>query len=273
MQSGWMLFFTLAVALSCTACAGSSSMYAAEKSAYYDAIEADMEPTGLEEPAFEAAFAPQKRSAFDDGDDAFAQGETASPRASADNSAPAHKDPEVPSKRLVIYNAHLGLYVFDLPETLKKAEEACLKVQCWIQQSTSNSLVMRVPAKRFEGLMDELDKFGDINYRNVTGQDVTEQFYDTQIRLKNALKLRDRYLELLQSARSVKDSLEIERELARITQEIEQIKGQLKFLSNRIAFSTITLQLEPKTQDVVHPVRNPLPFNWMRGYSLDQILN
>lgn len=120
--------------------------------------------------------------------------------------------------------------------------------------------------------MAELEELGDVNYRNVVGTDVTEQFYDTQIRLKNAEVLRDRYIELLRQAKTVEDSLAIERELARVTQDIELLKGKLRFLQNQIAFSTINLSLERKTQEPVKATRVPLPFGWMGQYHLDSVL-
>jgi hypothetical protein len=178
----------------------------------------------------------------------------------------------VPQSRLVIYRADLGLFVFDVEGTLKKAVAICDKYKGWIQQSTSESVTLRIPAESFEGVMAELDPLGDLNFRNVVGTDVTEQFYDTQIRLKNAEILRVRYIDLLKQARTVEDSLAIERELARVTEEIELLKGRLRFLKDQIAFSTITLHLQRKTQEPVSTTRVPLPFDWMGEYNIDGAL-
>lgn len=180
--------------------------------------------------------------------------------------------PEVPKQRLVIYQAQLGLFVFKIEESWEKAKAISDKYKGWIQQSTNTSLTIRVPAADFEKAMEELSKLGDIQYKNVTGTDVTEEFYDSQIRLKNAQELRNRFVELLKSARNVEDSLAIERELARVTEEIELLKGRLKFLGDQIAFSTVTVNFALKTQEPVTYSRIPLPFGWMGEYNLDSIL-
>ncbi len=188
------------------------------------------------------------------------------------NSDKTPAEVEVPKARLVIYNAQLGLFVFKMEDVLEKAKKLVEDNKGWVQQSTSSSMTLRVPAAKFEPLMTELGTLGDIQYRNITGTDVTEQFYDNQIRLKNAEALRLRYVQLLAQAKTVKDSLEIERELARITQEIELLKGKLRFFRDQIAFSTITLSLTPKTAEPVNVSRIPLPFGWMGDYNLDQAL-
>jgi hypothetical protein len=159
-----------------------------------------------------------------------------------------------------------------MEDTLTKAEAIGEKYKGWVQQSTSTSLTLRVPAEQFEATMADLEALGDVNFRNVVGTDVTEQFYDTQIRLKNAEVLRDRYIELLRQARTVEDSLAIERELARVTQDIELLKGKLRFLGNQIAFSTINLSLQRKTQEPVKNTHVHLPFGWMGQYNLDSVL-
>lgn len=95
--------------------------------------------------------------------------------------------------------------------------------------------------------------------RNVHGQDVTERFFDLKIRLDNAEKVRKRLLALLEKATNVKDSVAVERELGRVTEQIERFKGQLKFLRDRIAYSTITLRVHKRTPWGPAPAASPFP--------------
>ena len=69
---------------------------------------------------------------------------------------------------------------------------------------------------------------------------MTDEFVDIQARLKNAYAIRDRLSELLSRA-PVKEALDIEKELGRVTEEIERMEGKLKLLRDQIAFSTITV--------------------------------
>ena len=69
--------------------------------------------------------------------------------------------------------------------------------------------------------------------------DVTDQATDLEIRLANARALRARLEALLADATTVTEVLEVERELSRVTTEVEQLDGQLRALADRVALSTV----------------------------------
>lgn len=191
--------------------------------------------------------------------------------------APTETSPEKPNAntkitRVILYSADLGLFVFDFEKTLDRAVEITKAEGGYVQASTSNSVTLRVPAARFELVLGKLDELGDANFRNVTGTDVTEEYLDLTIRLRNAEALRDRLAALLEQAKEVQDALAIEKELARVTGDIERLKGRIRYLSDRAAFSVITLHLEPKTSEQVHVDHIPLPFGWLRQYGLNEVL-
>ncbi len=174
--------------------------------------------------------------------------------------------------RVILYSADLGLFVFDFKKTLTAAVDITKAEGGYVQASTSSSVTLRVPAAKFEAVLEKLDKLGDANFRNVVGTDVTEEYLDLSIRLRNMEALRDRLAALLLQAKEVKDALEIEKELARVTGDIESLKGRLRYLSDRAAFSVITLRLEPKTSEQVQVDHIPLPFGWLRQYGLGEVL-
>jgi hypothetical protein len=91
--------------------------------------------------------------------------------------------------------------------------------------------------------MLELQSLGKVLERQVTAEDVTEEFVDSQARLRNLKKTEERLVAHLSRTGKLSDTLLVEKELTRVRQEIEQIEGRLRFLSHRIAFSTITLTL------------------------------
>ena len=108
-------------------------------------------------------------------------------------------------------------------------------------------------------------------HRNVAAEDVTEQFLDTEVRLKSARAVRDRLQQLLEKATRVEDSLAIERELARINTQIETLENKLKYLRDRVMFSTITVSFQAKRSDVVKPsVR--MPVGWLNQLGLGRLL-
>jgi hypothetical protein len=240
-----------------------------------------------EDSGYRVQSAPSERMAMDEMDDAF-ELDAPSPAklvgsdsragvvaTTTDKTPPVSAETKAPParhQRVILYSADLGLYVFDFAKTLTKAVDLTKAAGGYMQASTNNSVTLRVPAARFEALMGQLDELGDVNYRNITGTDVTEEFLDLTIRLKNAEVLRERLAALFAQANSVEDSLAIERELGRVTGEIEQMKGRLRYLQDRAAFSVVTLRLEPKTSEQVVVDRIPLPFGWLRQYGLNEVL-
>lgn len=106
------------------------------------------------------------------------------------------------------------------------------------------SLELRVPADRFEAMQTVLDSVGDVEWLNVAVQDVGEEYVDLSARSANAKRLETRLVELLATRTGkLEDVLAVERELARVREEIERYEGRLRFLRTRVATSTLTVRL------------------------------
>ncbi len=117
------------------------------------------------------------------------------------------------------------------------------------------TLSLRVPAQRFEASMQQIEEQGKILDKQVTTEDVTEEFVDSQARLRNLKSAELRLLDHLSKTGKLSDTLLIEKELTRERQEIEQIEGRLKFLAHRIAYSTFSLTVHetPRAQSIIPP--------------------
>ena len=108
--------------------------------------------------------------------------------------------------------------------------------------STYQDLQLRIPSKNFKQALDLISK--GVEYydeKAISQRDVTEEFIDIEARLKAKRELENRYLELLKKASSVKEILEIERELSVIREEIESKEGRLKYLSKQVSYSTLNV--------------------------------
>lgn len=116
--------------------------------------------------------------------------------------------------------------------------------------SLSNDVLIRVPNEQFEALMTAIAEVAEeVNYKQVSAKDVTEQFVDVQARLKSKRAVETRYIELLQQARNVEELLKVEEHLRVIREEIEATEGKLRYLNDQIAYSSIQLHLsQPLTR-------------------------
>ncbi len=111
----------------------------------------------------------------------------------------------------------------------------------------SENLILRVPNKNFDKILEQvLIGVEEIDTKNIGIEDVTTQFVDIEARLKNKKQLEAKYQELLVKAGNMDDILKIEKEISVIREDIDAAEGQLNYLSNQVAYSTITLRYYEK---------------------------
>jgi uncharacterized protein DUF4349 len=105
-----------------------------------------------------------------------------------------------------------------------------------------------------EKALEELRGLGkEVTTDTVRGEDVTEEFVDLESRERNLLAAVQSLLELYGRAQSVNDALAIERELANIRGQIEQVQGRIQYLEERAATSQIALGIQPVARPKAPP--------------------
>ena len=110
--------------------------------------------------------------------------------------------------------------------TVDRAAALAEELGGYVAQRGPSSVLLRVPDDRLDQALDALAALGDAGDREVFTRDVTAAYTDLQIRLDNARALQARLRTLLERADSVPDVLAVERELARVTVEVESLEGQ-----------------------------------------------
>jgi hypothetical protein len=111
-----------------------------------------------------------------------------------------------------------------------------------------HQLIIRVPADKFDLLLNNISESVDkFDRKNIDVLDVTEEYIDVQVRVKTKKELQARYMELLKQAEKVDEILNIEREIGKLQTEIETVEGRMRYLNDRIAFSTLTVTYYQKT--------------------------
>lgn len=152
----------------------------------------------------------------------------------------------------IIKNANLRFESEDINESFTGIQKAVSKYQATISNdasgkdynSTFRNLTIRIPNKHFDTFISDISQgVKHFDTKEISQQDVTEEYVDVESRMKSKKKLEERYLQLLSKANKVSEMLEIEKQLAEIREEIEAKEGQLKYMQNRVALSTITLEM------------------------------
>ena len=125
------------------------------------------------------------------------------------------------------------------------------------------TLTIGVPEDQFENALRRPCGLAQrVLDENATGEDVTDQYVDLQSQLTNLEATRDRIKSFLDQATTVDEALRINQQLSDVEAQIEHIKGKMNYLSDRSAFSTITINLEPDLPPVVTtptPTSTPVP--------------
>ncbi|NRB63769.1 MAG: DUF4349 domain-containing protein [Saprospiraceae bacterium] len=108
----------------------------------------------------------------------------------------------------------------------------------------SYSLLIRIPSAKFDTLINTVEQgLGKLISKNITAKDVTEEYVDLNIRLDNNLAYLNQYKEILGKAKSVKEIIEVQEKIRRIEEEIESKKGRIKYLDDKVKYSTLTLEI------------------------------
>jgi hypothetical protein len=133
-------------------------------------------------------------------------------------------------------------------------------VQSGRNQLRSATLQLKVPASRFDDLTQALEPLGRLQFVNVAAEDVSEEFVDLTARVANSRRLEDRLVELLRTRTGkLQDVLTVERELARVREEIERMEGRMRFLKTSAQLSTLSVNLfEPAPIVASHPGQSVL---------------
>ena len=123
------------------------------------------------------------------------------------------------------------------------------------------SATLKIPANKLDTFLTDIKKEGETISSSITSSDITDQYYDSKIRITTLEKTLDNYYEFLENAKDVDEQLRVTRYINDITQEIEQLKGSIKRWDSLVDYSTVTLNLyRPYEAPVPEP--EPREINW-----------
>ena len=178
-----------------------------------------------------------------------------------------YNSPEAQAQeRLVIENADLAIVVEDPRAHMSQIgalanEFGGYVVSSNLYQSFTSfgvevpeaSIVIRVPSERLDEALERIkEDVVDIQYENRSGQDVTNQYVDLQARLRAKEAAEAKLLEIMEEATRAEDVLAIYLQVQSVQTEIEQLKGQIQYLEESAAMSSISVRLiaEEGTQPI-----------------------
>ena len=161
-----------------------------------------------------------------------------------------------PTNRKMIWSGHVELKVANVEQTTENINKICGEFGAFVSNMNmnnsnyelSNSLTIRVESSKFMQLVDTLKKEAEyVNRASISSNDVTEKYIDIESRLKTKKEVRERYIEILaNNTGNISEVLEAEEAIRKITEEIEAKEGQLRYLKDKIKYSTLSVRLYQK---------------------------
>ena len=118
--------------------------------------------------------------------------------------------------------------------------------------SYNYDLVIRLHGTKFDSLVAQLEEgVGQLKIKNISANDVTEEYVDLQIRLDNKLAVLAQYKTILKRANTIEEILTVNEKIRRLEEEIESKKGRLRYLDDRVQYAELRLKLSQKVKVVL----------------------
>ena len=161
---------------------------------------------------------------------------------------PASAPSQTPDRKLIV-KLSMDIRADDIEKSMLDAEAMAAASGGYTRESFQNEfsgqLTVMIPAGEADTFVSSLRSLGKIINSNKKTEDVTDSYFDTQIRIKNLEAEIETMRSLLQKPGwKVSEILEIEREIRRLTDELESLKGYITNLDRQITYSEVRIRFE-----------------------------
>ena len=232
-----LLLWVMVCALALAGCGGGGVRAVADRPA--------PEPTAIDESRKEAAPAPADALV-----DARAPGSAQNGSAASSPGTSAGSLANLPQERMVIKTATLAVQVRDVAVSFARAVQLAETSGGYVQTSTQSQeggeradVTIRVPPHGFLPLVAALGALGMVTTKSVSGEDVTQEYFDLGAELENQVEVRGRLFQLLKQAVKVQDAIAVEEQLERVGANVNRIKGRMKYLETMSSMCTVNVSL------------------------------
>jgi hypothetical protein len=164
---------------------------------------------------------------------------------------------------VVIRTASLSIVVADPAVSLKEISQMAEEMGGFVVSANmyktsygdslttdQGSITVRVPAERLDEALETIKSGAhDVNNETISGEDVTQTYTDLQSRLRNLEAAEAQLQEIMASAMKTEDVLAVYNQLVSVREQIEVLKGQIRYYDESAAFSAISVDLIPDVLD------------------------
>lgn len=161
----------------------------------------------------------------------------------------------------IIYSGHVYMETTEFDNAIASLDQAVKSYGGFVQESSVNGdtqhnedgtttvvnrwgyYVVRIPTDKFDDFMNLADGIGNVTSSSRTAENVTSQYTDYEARLASLYTQEERLLKMLEESGDLESLIQLESRLSEVRYEIESIERNLRNLDQRLAFSTVTMEL------------------------------
>jgi len=171
----------------------------------------------------------------------------------------AESESSVPQvERIVIKNASLTLVVQDPAKSMSDISQLADEMNGYVvsanmymqeldsgAQAPRASITIRVPAEELNLALERIKGESDQDpiSESISSEDVTSDYVDLQSRLRNLENTEAQLTEIMGSATKTEDVLNVYNQLVNVREQIEVVKGRIKYYEESAALSAISVDL------------------------------
>ena len=181
------------------------------------------------------------------------------PHEMASTSVPAVAPPPALANRKLIRNASVELEIVSFDAAVQKITAFANEDRGYVATTSSEKqengklkgqIVVKVLPENLDRFLQKLRGLGELKNQTLGTEDITKAYFDTDARLKNARVMEQRLVDMLKKkSDDINDLLQVEKELGRVREQIEQMQGELKFWDLQVQFATVTISLAEKDME------------------------
>lgn len=158
----------------------------------------------------------------------------------------------------LVKNASLTVEVEDTKIARSKVEATIKEIGGLVFNSNSwevrpgvlqENLTLRIPAEKLDATMNQFSELGIKKSESMDVSDITAQYRDNVARITNLETRRERLRTMMdRDTENLNDVLQIDRELANVQNELDQLERTQRRNDNDVLYSTLNLTLQPEPQ-------------------------
>lgn len=181
------------------------------------------------------------------------------------------------SDKKIIYTVDMSIEAKDAAKAIDEITAATVSAGGYVSDSNyskandiaSAYITVRIPPEKLKDFTAKIGTMGTVESSNMGSQDVTADYVDLESRLTNAKAQEAQLLTIMTQAVKIEDILNVRAQLDSIQEEIEVLKGQLRYYDNLVGFSTVTVRITEPAPVPVSPTEDPnsgLLARWSGSY-------